>query len=334
MKRRIRAGLQILVCSAAMLYLAGCATFSTAVPKTALNCLNRTGSSYYIHGTVRWPTPFGYFFGTWSKLHPGHPRVYRNQHFALLDRGRQMNWNWKIYISRSLRHEVRRKCSFPYRNSKKYWDQFFFVLRSKVVDILRTKPPGLNVHVYLVPRHMQFRAFTRRFSFSSIPLTYYFNASVHVHKNGQCVMRFPASPVQTISHELVHALNDTGVIPRAPSLVAEEVRAYLFDRLVFCAYPSPRYPCRPLRFYDGWSPRRSPWVLKIPDALARVVAAKATRKRFGSHLYLTNGSLIYNAYSRWVRKMILDPSASEKIIAATKRQYLHDGKFTYPSPCH
>ena len=72
----------------------------------------------------------------------------------------------------------------------------------------------------------------------------------------------------------------------------------------------------------------------MPDELARVAAAKATQKRFGSPLYLRNGSLVYNAYSRWVRKMILDPSALEKIIAATKRQYLHDDQFTYPRPCH
>jgi hypothetical protein len=331
--QRLRIGLLILGGATVTLPLTGCATYSTAkaLPKPELNCLNRVGSSY-INGTVHWQTPFGYFFGSLSELHPRHSHRYRNQHFSLLTNGHQGNWNWKIRISRALRYDEKR-CSFSNRNSSKYWDQSFFMLRSKVADILRTKTPGLNLHVYLVSRRTQLKIIVRRFSFSSIPLTYYFNAAIHVHKNGHCVMRFPTNPIDVVAHELVHALNDTGLIPRAPNLVTEETRAYLFDRLVFCTYPSPKYPCRPLKFYDGWNPRHDSWLLELPDQLARVVAAKATQKRFGSPLYLANGSLIYDAYSRWVGKMMLNPSALEPIIKATKRQYLHGHKFSLPRQC-
>lgn len=323
-----------------MLPLTGCVPYpyslAKALPKPEWNCVNRlmglNHANFRVHGTAHFPTLFGYSFGSLSELHPSHPRGYRNQHFALLANGRQGNWNWKILISRALRYEEGR-CSFLNRNSQKYWDKSFFILRSKVVDILGTKTPGLNVHVYLVSWRMQLKIFVRRFSFSSIPLAYYFNAAIHVHKNGHCVMRFPGHPIDTIAHELVHALNDMGLIPRAPTLVAEETRAYLFDHLVLCAYPSPEYPCRPLKFYNGWSPRHDSWLMKIPDQLARVVAAKATQKRFGSPLYLANGSLIYDAYSRWVGKMILNPSALEPIIKATKRQYLRGHKFSLPRQC-
>ncbi len=96
---------------------------------------------------------------------------------------------------------------------------------------------------------MKLDVFVRRFSFSSIPLEYYFRTLVHTSKDGPCEIQFSEPPVRIIAHEIIHALDDIGAIPRAKNLIEEETRAYLFDRLVVCTYPSPMYPCRPLKFH-------------------------------------------------------------------------------------
>jgi len=296
-----------------ILSLGGCASRSTTAPEPLL----ARATSVFAHGTVRWWTPFGYFFGSWSHLQPIHALEYRHQRFLVFAHGHQSNWKWKILVSSALLNK-HRLCYLSSKKINAYWERSFPTLRSVLFAVMQGKIPGLDLNAYLVPAHMKLDVFVRRFSFSSIPLEYYFRTSVHTSKDGPCEIQFSEPPVRIIAHELIHALDDIGAIPRAKNLIEEETRAYLFDRLVVCTYPSPMYPCRPLKFHKWDLQKKNRWLLKIPDQLARVVASRVVKQHFKAQLFLQPGSTTYKAYASLVRQIMQNPDSLKNEIEATR----------------